>query len=185
LAEEIEKKFGRLDVLINNAGCNWGEAYETYPESAWDKVLALNLKTVFFLTRACTPLLEKSAQVSNTPSRVINIGSIDGLRVSPLDTYAYSASKSGVHQLTKVLASKLSYKNITVNAIAAGFFHTKMMAETYEKFKDAIDGGTPMKRPGKPEDISGVCIYLSSKAGAWVTGSILTIDGGATITAGL
>jgi len=174
-----------LDVLINNAGCNWGEPLETYPESAWDKVLALNLKTVFFLSRACVPLLEKSAQISNSPSRIINLGSIDGLRVSSLETYAYSASKSGVHQLTKVLASKLGSRNITVNAIAAGFFHTKMMAETFEKFKDVIEAHTPLQRGGKPEDIAGVCIYLSSKAGGWVTGSIITVDGGATVNANL
>jgi NAD(P)-dependent dehydrogenase (short-subunit alcohol dehydrogenase family) len=176
LAAEIAKRESSLHVLVNNAGANWGAPYEEFPDSAWDKVLAVNVKGVFHLTRALTPLLEKGAKPGD-PARVINIGSIDGIRVPPLDTYAYSASKAAVHHLTRVLARRLA-PNITVNAVAPGPFESKMMAETLRRFKDAIVASCPMGRIGEPEDMAGVAIYLASRAGAYLTGAVITVDGG-------
>jgi NAD(P)-dependent dehydrogenase (short-subunit alcohol dehydrogenase family) len=176
LAAEIGKRESELHVLVNNAGANWGAPYEEFPDSAWDKVLAVNLKGVFHLTRELTPLLKKGAKAGD-PARVINIGSIDGIRVPPLDTYAYSASKAAVHHMTRVLARRLA-PDITVNAVAPGPFESKMMAETLRRFKDAIVAACPLGRIGEPEDMAGVAIYLASRAGAYVTGSIVTVDGG-------
>ena len=176
LAAEIAKRESSLHVLVNNAGANWGAPYEEFPDSAWDKVLAVNVKGVFHLTRALTPLLEKGAQPGD-PARVINIGSIDGIRVPPLDTYAYSASKAAVHHLTRVLAKRLA-PNVTVNAVAPGPFESKMMAETLRRFKDAIVASCPLGRIGEPEDMAGVAIYLASRAGAYLTGAVITVDGG-------
>lgn len=177
LAETIAAKEPALHVLVNNAGANWGAPYEEYPDSAWDKVLALNVKGVFHLTRFCTPLLEKGAS-DRDPARVINIGSIDGIQAPALETYAYSASKAAVHHMTKVLASRLAPKKITVNAVAPGPFQSKMMAATLEAFGDAIADSCPLKRIGEPEDMAGVALYLSSRAGAYVTGVVIPVDGG-------
>jgi NAD(P)-dependent dehydrogenase (short-subunit alcohol dehydrogenase family) len=176
LAAEIAKQESALHVLVNNAGANWGAPYEEFPDSAWDKVLAVNVKGVFHLTRELTPLLRKAAKPGD-PARVINIGSIDGIRVPPLDTYAYSASKAAVHHLTRVLAKRLA-PEITVNAVAPGPFESKMMAETIRRFKDAILASCPLGRIGEPEDMAGVAIYLASRAGAYVTGTVVTVDGG-------
>ena len=172
--KEVEKK---LDILVNNAGANWGESYEAFPEAAFDKVMALNVKGVFLLTRDLTPLL-KAAATEENPARVINIGSIDGIRIPELETYSYSASKAAVHQLTKTLANRLASSNITVNAIAAGPFQSKMMKVTLEKFGDVIAAGTLLGRIGSTEDMAGLCLFLSSRAGAWVTGAILPLEGG-------
>jgi NAD(P)-dependent dehydrogenase (short-subunit alcohol dehydrogenase family) len=176
LAGEVAKRESALHILVNNAGANWGAPYAEFPDAAWDKVLAVNLKGVFHLTRALTPLLEAGAKPGD-PARVINIGSIDGIRVPPLETYAYSASKAGVHHLTRTLAKRLAPK-ITVNAVAPGPFESKMMAETIRRFKDAIIAACPMGRIGEPEDMAGVVIYLASRAGAYVTGSVIVVDGG-------
>jgi len=179
LATEIAKREGALHVLVNNAGANWGAPYAEFPDSAWDKVLAVNLKGVFFLTRELTPLLEKGAAPGD-PARVINIGSIDGIQVPPLETYAYSASKAAVHHMTRVLAKRLA-PNITVNAVAPGSFESKMMAETLRRFKDAIVQSCPLGRIGEPEDMAGIAIYLASRAGAYVTGTVIPVDGGISI----
>ena len=176
LASEIAEREGALHVLVNNAGANWGAPYAEYPDSAWDKVLAVNLKGVFHLTRELTPLLEKAAKPGD-PGRVVNIGSIDGLRVPPLETFAYSASKAGVHHLTRVLAKRLA-PNVTVNAVAPGPFESRMMAETLRRFKDAIVAACPMGRIGEPEDVAGAVIYLASRAGAYLTGAVIPVDGG-------
>ena len=176
LADEIAKRETKLDILVNNAGANWGAPMAEYPDSAWDKVLALNLKGIFHLTRFLVPLLEKAAKPGD-PARVINIGSIDGLQAPVLETYAYSSSKAAVHHLTRVLAHKLA-PAITVNAVAPGPFESKMMAETLERFHDMIVGGCPMGRIGAPEDMAGVAIYLASRAGAYVTGAVIPVDGG-------
>jgi NAD(P)-dependent dehydrogenase (short-subunit alcohol dehydrogenase family) len=176
LAEAIGKRESALHILVNNAGANWGAPYEEFPDAAWDKVLAVNVKGVFHLTRALTPLLEAGARPGD-PGRVINIGSIDGLRVPPLDTYAYSASKAAVHHLTRTLARRLAPK-ITVNAVAPGPFESKMMAETLKRFKDVIIAQCPMGRIGEPDDMAGVVIYLASRAGAYVTGTLAVVDGG-------
>jgi NAD(P)-dependent dehydrogenase (short-subunit alcohol dehydrogenase family) len=164
-------------VLVNNAGATWGEPLEQFPASAWDKVLTLNLKAPFFLTRACLPLLE-AAGTPDDPARVINVGSIDGLRVPGLPSYSYSASKAGVHHLTKVLASELGRRHITVNSVAPGPFESKMMAATLQQYGDAIAASSPLGRIGRPDDMAGTAVYLSSRAAAYVTGAVIPVDGG-------
>jgi NAD(P)-dependent dehydrogenase (short-subunit alcohol dehydrogenase family) len=180
LADAIAAREGALHILVNNAGANWGAPLTEYPDAAWDKVLALNVKAVFHLTRALLPLLEKGVRPGD-PARVINIGSIDGLRVPFLDTYAYSASKAAVHHLTRVLAVQLAPRQITVNAVAPGPFESKMMAVTLERFRDAIVATCPLGRIGEPEDMAGVAIYLASRAGAYLTGTVIPVDGGITV----
>lgn len=177
LADALAEREPRLHILVNNAGANWGAPLEEYPDSAWDKVLALNVKSIFHLTRACLPRLE-SAAAPGDPARVINIGSIDGIRVPVLETYAYSASKAAVHHLTKALAMRLARHNITVNAVAPGPFESKMMAATLERFHDEIVASCPLGRIGEPEDMAGVAIYLASRAGAYLTGTVIPVDGG-------
>ena len=177
LAEEIGQREQSLSVLVNNAGATWGAPIEEFPATAWDKVVDLDLKAPFFLTRAMLPLLE-AAGTPDDPARVINIGSIDGLRVPPLPTYAYSASKAGLHHLTRVLARELGPRRITVNAVAPGPFESKMMAATLQTFGDAIAAAAPLKRIGRPDDMAGVAIYLASRAGAYVTGAVIPVDGG-------
>jgi NAD(P)-dependent dehydrogenase (short-subunit alcohol dehydrogenase family) len=177
LAQEVVTRESALHILVNNAGANWGAPLAEYPDSAWDKVLALNVKAVFHLTRALLPLLEKGARPGD-PARVINIGSIDGLKVPLLETYAYSASKAAVHHLTRVLAQRLASRGVTVNAIAPGPFESKMMAETLERFRDSIVASCPLGRIGEPEDMAGTAIFLASRAGAYLTGAVIPVDGG-------
>jgi NAD(P)-dependent dehydrogenase (short-subunit alcohol dehydrogenase family) len=177
LAEQIRRREQALNVLVNNAGATWGAPLEEFPAAAWDKVVDLNLKTPFFLTRAFLPLLEAGG-TPDDPARVINIGSIDGLRVPPLPTYAYSASKAGLHHMTRVLARELGPRGITVNAVAPGPFESKMMAATLRAYGDAIADAAPLKRIGRPDDMAGVAIYLASRAGAYVTGAVIPVDGG-------
>jgi len=181
LAQEIAERESGLHILVNNAGANWGAPLAEYPDDAWNKVLALNVKAVFHLTRALVPQLEQAARPGD-PARVINIGSIDGLHVPLLETYAYSTSKAAVHHLTRVLAKQLSPRGITVNAVAPGPFESKMMAVTLDRFKDAIVASCPLGRIGEPEDMAGVAIYLSSRAGAYVTGAVIPVDGGIATT---
>jgi NAD(P)-dependent dehydrogenase (short-subunit alcohol dehydrogenase family) len=181
LATEFASREPALHVLVNNAGANWGAPLAEYPDSAWDKLLALNVKAIFQLTRALLPQLEKAATPED-PARVINVGSIDGIHVPDLETYAYSTSKAAVHQLTRVLAKKLAPQKITVNAIAPGPFDSKMMSETLRRFGDLIVESCPLKRIGTPEDMAGVAIYLSSRAGAYVTGAVIPVDGGIATT---
>ena len=180
LADAVTSQSGALNILVNNAGANWGAPLAEFPDSAWDKVLALNLKGPFHLTRALLPALEKAARPGD-PARVINIGSIDGLRVPMLETFSYSASKAAVHHMTRVLAIQLAPRNITVNAVAPGPFESKMMAVTLERFRDAIVATCPLGRIGEPEDMAGVAIYLSSRAGAYLTGTVIPVDGGITV----
>ncbi|HZA82901.1 MAG TPA: glucose 1-dehydrogenase [Actinomycetes bacterium] len=180
LAAEVAEREDRVQVLVNNAGATWGAPLEDYPAAAWDKVLDLNLKAPFFLTRAMLPLLEAAAAPGD-PARVVNVGSIDGLRVPPLPTYAYAASKAGLHHLTRVLARELGPRGITVNAIAPGPFESKMMAETLRRFGDQIAAAAPLRRIGRPEDMAGAALYLASRAGAYVTGAVLPVDGGITL----
>ena len=180
LAQALAARESKLDILVNNAGANWGAPLAEYPDAAWDKVLALNVKAIFHLTRACLPLLQAAATAAN-PARVINVGSIDGLRVPVLETYAYSTSKAAVHHLTRVLAVRLAPDHITVNAVAPGPFESKMMSETLDRFRDAIVGSCPLGRIGEPEDMAGVAIYLASRAGAYLTGVVIQVDGGITV----
>jgi NAD(P)-dependent dehydrogenase (short-subunit alcohol dehydrogenase family) len=177
LADEIAEREPKLHILVNNAGATWGAPLAEFPSSAWDRVLDLNLKGVFELTRDLVPSLTAAA-TDGDPARVINIGSIDGLHAPDMETYSYSTSKAAVHHLTKVLAKRLARHQITVNAIAPGPFESKMMAATLEAFGDAIIASCPLRRIGEPDDMAGAAIYLSSRAGAYVTGTILPVDGG-------
>ena len=176
LASELATRIDHLDVLVNNAGATWGAPMDEYDEKAFERVFALNVKGVFHLTKFLRPLLE-AAGSSDSPARVINIGSIDGLKVPMLETYAYSASKAAVHQLTRHLAKQLA-PVITVNAIAPGPFESKMMHATLEVFGDAIAASAPMKRIGRPSDMAGAAIFLASPAASYITGVILPVDGG-------
>ncbi len=181
LAGEVSSREPALHVLVNNAGATWGAPLAEYPDSAWDKVLALNVKAVFHLTRALVPSLEKAGSADD-PARVINIGSIDGIQVPLLETYAYSSSKAAVHHLTRHLAKQLAARHITVNAVAPGPFRSKMMAATLDAFEDAIVASCPMGRIGQPSDMAGVALYLASRAGAYVTGAVIPVDGGIATT---
>ena len=180
LADAIAAREPALNILVNNAGANWGAPLAEFPDSGWDRVLNLNVKGVFHLTKMLVPLLEKGGTAAD-PARVINIGSIDGLKVPLLETYSYSASKAAVHHMTRVLAVQLAHRHITVNAVAPGPFESKMMAVTLDRFKDAIVAACPLGRIGEPEDMAGVAIYLASRAGAYVTGVVIPVDGGITV----
>lgn len=182
LAAEFQKRESHLDILVNNSGSNWGAAYEEYPDSAWTRVLTLNLTRVFTITQLLTPALEAGA-TPESPARVITIGSVDGLRVPSLETFAYSASKAGVHHLSRVLAHHLGQRNITSNAIACGPFESKMMAKTLKDFGEHIKAGIPLGRIGTPEDVAGTCLFLGSRAGSFVNGANITLDGGSVIMA--
>jgi NAD(P)-dependent dehydrogenase (short-subunit alcohol dehydrogenase family) len=176
LAEEMAHRESRLDVLVNNAGATWGAPMAETDEAAFERVLALNVKGVFHLTKFLRPLLD-AAGTPDDPARVINIGSIDGIHVPIMETYAYSTSKAAVHQLTRHLARAMAPK-VTVNAIAPGPFESKMMKATLDAFGDSIAAGAPMKRIGRPDDMAGTAIFLSSRAASYITGVILPVDGG-------
>jgi len=176
LADELRSREDRLHILVNNAGATWGAPIEEFDDAAWDRVLSLNVKGVFHLTKLLLPLLS-AASSTEDPSRVINIGSIDGIRVPVMETYSYSASKAAVHQLTRHLAKRLA-PAITVNAIAPGPFESKMMAATLDAFRDQIEATAPMRRIGRPDDMAGAAIFLASRAGAYVTGAVIPVDGG-------
>ena len=181
LAGEISQREARLDVLVNNAGAAWGAPLAEYSEAGWDKVIDTNVKSVFFLTRELMPLLEKSAKPED-PARVINVGSIDGIKAPFLETYAYPASKAAVHHMTRDLAVKLAGRNITVNAIAPGPFESQMTKWMLENHKENIEASCPLRRIGNPGDMAGVALYLASRAGAYVNGVVIPVDGGICIT---
>jgi NAD(P)-dependent dehydrogenase (short-subunit alcohol dehydrogenase family) len=176
LADELLGREDRLDILVNNAGNTWGAPLEEFDDAAWDRVLSLNVKGVFHTTKFLLPLLEAASEPDD-PARVINIGSIDGIHVPVLETYSYSASKAAVHQLTRHLAKRLAPR-ITVNAIAPGPFESKMMRATLESFGEQIASSAPLRRIGRPDDMAGTAIFLASRAGAYLTGAVIPVDGG-------
>ena len=166
-----------LDILVNNAGAAWGAPFDEFPENGWDKVVDLNLKAPFFLTQALAPLLRQAAQ--QQAAKVINIASIDGISVNPLETYSYAASKSGLIHLTRRMALRLIEDNIVVNAIAPGAFASEMNRDARDH-GDAVSARIPAKRIGADEDMAAAAIYLASRAGDYVVGHTLTVDGGVT-----
>ena len=182
-AAELTRRLGeredRLNILVNNAGATWGAPLAEYPLDAFDKVMSINIKAVFELTVACLPLLRAAASAQD-PARVINIGSVDGLAVPALESYACSTSKAGVHMLTRHLASTLAAESITVNAIAPGPFDSKMMAFVLDdpQTRAAVAEHVPLGRIGEPDDMAGAAIFLASRAGRYLTGAVIPVDGG-------
>ena len=180
LGEAVAERWDSLDILVNNAGANWGVPLAEQDSKSWHRVLDVNVEGVFHVTKFLLPLLQK-AGTAEEPARVINIGSVDGIQVPGFETYAYSASKAAVHQLTRHLAKHLA-PTITVNAIAPGPFQSRMMRATLEAAGDNMAKMMPLRRIGRPEDMAGPAIFLSSKAGAFMTGTIVPVDGGIATT---
>ncbi len=183
LLEDFKSREEKLDILINNAGTNWGAPFDEYPDDGFEKVLSLNVSAVFSMTRDFIGLLEKGASKED-PSRVINIGSMDGLHtptVTRTGTFAYTSSKAAVHHLTRNLAIELAARSVTVNAIAPGFFPSKMTDYVFEQYLSDIEENCPLKRVGTPEEMAGIAIYLCSRAGAYTNGTVIPVDGGTSI----
>ena len=176
LAAEIKKREPKLDILVNNAGAAWGADFDEFPESGWDKVMNLNVKTPFFLTKALAAPLRAAASAER-PAKVINIASIDGIFVNPLETYSYAASKSGLIHLTRRMAVRLIRDHIVVTAIAPGPFQSDMNKAARDHADD-VATKVPSGRIGTDEDMAGAAIYLASRAGDYVVGATIAVDGG-------
>ncbi|WP_328316528.1 SDR family oxidoreductase [Streptomyces sp. NBC_00388] len=172
----------RLDILVNNAGAMWDEPLETFPDAAWDTVVDLNLKSPFWLVQALLPALRR-AGTADDPARVINIGSIAAIHIPQRPNYSYSSSKAALHQLTRVLARELGPQHVTVNAVAPGPFPSTMMAATLDEFGEAIAASAPLRRIGRDDDMAGVAVFLAGRAGAYLTGAVIPVDGGIATTA--
>jgi 2-deoxy-D-gluconate 3-dehydrogenase len=186
--DEFKQHEDHLDILVNNAGVAWGAPLEEFPENGWDKVMDTNVKGVFFLTQKLLPLLEKNAG-SETPSYVVNVGSIDGIKTPVFENFSYGPSKAAVHHLTRVLAAHLVKRNIIVNAIAPGPFPTYMLSAGVGGGGDvdntdwnAVGQNNPRGRVGTPEDIAGLAIFLSSRACHFTVGDVITCDGGSVVS---
>ena len=180
IADALQGHEDRLDILVNNAGAAAMAPIESFGDDVWDSVLAVNLKAPFYLVRFLLPLL-RAASAPDDPARVINIGSISAMRIQDMDNYAYSASKSALHTLTRHLARRLA-PAVTVNTIAPGPFPSLMMADVLERHGDQIAAAAPMKRIGRDDDIAGAAIFLASAAAAWMTGTTMILDGGLSTT---
>ncbi|MFZ5795849.1 MAG: SDR family oxidoreductase [Sphingomonas sp.] len=176
LAAQLAEHTDRLDILVNNAGAAWGEPFEVFPEKGWDKVMDLNVKSPFFLTQALHAPL-KTAASAGRPAKVINITSIDGQRLNPWETYSYQASKAALIYLTKRMAARLITDHINVTSIAPGAFASEMNKAARDH-GSAIAQSIPAKRIGVDEDMAGAAIYLASRAGDYVVGDTITVDGG-------
>jgi NAD(P)-dependent dehydrogenase (short-subunit alcohol dehydrogenase family) len=181
LAAAVRERYERLDVLVNNAGATWGAPLESYPDAAFDKLWAVNVKAAFRLTAALLPALRAAASPDD-PARVVNVGSIDGVRVPDMEVYAYSATKAALHMLTRTLAHRLASEHVTVNAVAPGPFDSKMMAFVLDdpEGRAAVQARVPLGRIGRPDDMAGVAIFLASRAGSYLTGALIPVDGGIT-----
>ena len=179
LVTAIGERESELHLLVNNAGATWGAPLEDFPDDAWDKVMATNVKAVFGLTAGLLPLLRAAAS-EDDPARVINIGSVDGIRVPATENYPYAASKAAVHMVTRQLAHRLTGDHVNVNAIAPGPFPSKMMAFLLdaEGGEELVASSVPMGRIGRPDDVVGAVLFLSSRAGSYLTGAIIPVDGG-------
>ena len=182
LAHLVTAESPSLDILVNNAGAMIDESVETFPDAAWDSVIDLNLKSPFWLVQALLPAL-RSAGTADDPARIINIGSIAAIHIPARPNYSYSSSKAALHQLTRVLAKELGPQHITVNAVAPGPFPSTMMAETLDELGDVIAASAPLGRIGRDDDMAGVAVFLASRAGAYLTGTIIPVDGGIATTA--
>jgi NAD(P)-dependent dehydrogenase (short-subunit alcohol dehydrogenase family) len=178
LAAELTRREPALDILVNNAGAAWGEDFDTFPENGWDKVVDLNMKTPFFLTQALHGALKAAAR--QRPAKVINIASIDGISVNPWETYSYAASKAGLIHLTKRMALRLAKDNIVVSGIAPGPFASEMNKQARDH-GDEVAQHVPAGRIGQPEDMAGAAIFLASRAGDYVVGDTIVVDGGTSI----
>jgi NAD(P)-dependent dehydrogenase (short-subunit alcohol dehydrogenase family) len=181
LAAATAERFPRLDILVNNAGVTWGAPLEEFPASGWDRVMHTNVEGIFHLTIGLLGALRAGASADD-PARVINIGSIDGLRTPVTENYSYSASKAAVHMLTRHLAKRLAPDHITVNAIAPGPFPSKMTAFMLDDpdSRTAVETMVPLQRVGGPDDAAGTALFLASRAGAYLTGTVIPLDGGIT-----
>ena len=176
LAKAIADSEDKLDILINNAGVAWGADYLDFPEAGWDKVMDTNVKGLFFLTQALHPQLKAAASFDN-PAKVVNIASIDGFKVNPWETYSYQASKAAVVHLTRKMASRLVKDDIIMSGIAPGAFASNMNKAARDH-EEAVEQGIPARRIGRPEDMAAAAIYLASRAGDYVVGTTLIVDGG-------
>lgn len=186
LLEFCGERLGSLSLLVNNAGSNWAAKLSDYPDDGFEKVVNTNLNAVFSLTRDAIPLLELAASEQD-PARIINIGSMDGLQVpivQRIPTFAYSASKAALHHLTRTLAVDLGPKNITVNAVAPGFFESRMTDFVFEKYLSDIEDECPLGRIGQAKELVGVVAYLASQAGSYTNGTVIPVDGGTSVSKG-
>ncbi|MEM8937049.1 MAG: SDR family oxidoreductase [Pseudomonadota bacterium] len=176
LASTLANETDQLDILVNNAGAAWGAPFETFPEDGWDKVMNLNLKTPFYLAQQLAPMLKKAAR-ADRPAKLINIASVDGIKINAWETYPYQASKAGVIQLTRRLSAKLIADHICVSAIAPGAFPSEMNIAARDA-TEAVGNSIPAGRVGSAEDMAGATVYLASRAGDYVVGDTLVVDGG-------
>lgn len=186
LAAAVSERTDRLHVLVNNAGVSWGEPLETFPYAGWARVLNVNVTGLFHLTRLLLPLLDAAATDAD-PARIINLGSVMGSQPMADGAYSYTASKAAVHHLTRTLAGEFAARRITVNAFAPGPFQSRMTAFATGTDDKAARVGShvPLGRIGAPDDIAGAALYLCSRAGSYVTGAILPIDGGESVHHGI